>query len=111
MFDVAWSEMGLVAAIAVIFLGPEELPKVVRAISKVVRGVKRTADEFRRQFDEVLEVDDLKKIKDDINKEIKLIAGEDGKMYESYGTADLGKIHTSPNPASSPPPLPSYKES
>ncbi len=97
MFDIAWSEMGLVAAVAVIILGPNELPKVVRFIAKTTKYVKNMANDFKKQLDEVAEIGELKKIKQEINEEIKTIVGNDGKLYESYDTSDLKHIHKNPN--------------
>lgn len=80
MFDLSFGEILLVVVVTVVFIGPKELPTVIKAITKAVRYMRSVAQDFRRMFDEIAEESGVK----DIEKEIKLIEGDDGKMYESY---------------------------
>jgi sec-independent protein translocase protein TatB len=52
MFDIAWSELLLIAVVALIFIGPKELPHVLHSMGRMVTKIRRQADEFRRQFDD-----------------------------------------------------------
>jgi sec-independent protein translocase protein TatB len=52
MFDIAWSELLLIAVIALIFIGPKELPQVLHALGRMVAKLRRSADDFRRQFED-----------------------------------------------------------
>jgi sec-independent protein translocase protein TatB len=52
MFDIAWSELLLIAVVALIFIGPKELPHVLHSMGRMVAKIRRQADEFRRQFDD-----------------------------------------------------------
>ena len=52
MFDIAWSELLLVAVIALIFIGPKELPAVLHSLGRMTAKLRRTADDFRRQFED-----------------------------------------------------------
>src|ERR1700722_13800463 len=52
MFDIAWSELLLIAVIALIFIGPKELPHVLHGLGKAVAKLRRSADDFRRQFED-----------------------------------------------------------
>ncbi len=52
MFDIAWSELLLVAVIALIFIGPKELPHVLHSLGRMTAKLRRTADDFRRQFED-----------------------------------------------------------
>ena len=64
MFDIGWSEIFIVAVIALIVIGPRELPKVLYEIGKWVRRARGMAREFQRHFDDMVrdaELDDLKK--------------------------------------------------
>jgi sec-independent protein translocase protein TatB len=52
MFDIAWSELLLIAVVALIFIGPKELPHVLNNLGRVAAKLRRSADEFRRHFEE-----------------------------------------------------------
>lgn len=52
MFEIAWSELFIVLIVAIIVVGPKELPGMLRAFGRIVGKLRRQADDFRRQFDE-----------------------------------------------------------
>lgn len=52
MFDIAWSELLLIAVVALIFIGPKELPAVLRNLGQMTAKLRRSADEFRRHFED-----------------------------------------------------------
>ncbi len=52
MFDIAWSEILLIAVVALIFIGPKELPHVLHSLGRMVTKIRRQADDFRRQFED-----------------------------------------------------------
>jgi len=52
MFDIAWSEVLLVAILALVFIGPKELPHVLHTLGRASARLRRSADDFRRQFEE-----------------------------------------------------------
>ena len=54
MFDIGWSEILVIAVVAIIVVGPKELPKMLRTFGKTMGTVRRTANDFKRQFDEAL---------------------------------------------------------
>lgn len=54
MFDVAWSELLLVAVVAILVVGPKELPGMLRSLGRMLGKLRRTADEFRRHFDDAV---------------------------------------------------------
>ncbi len=63
MFDLAWTEMAVVAAVAIIIIGPKELPRVLRTVGQWVRRLRRMASEFQDSVDEMVrdsELDDLR---------------------------------------------------
>ena len=47
MFDFAWSEIALIAAVALVVIGPKDLPVAIRAISGFVKKARGMASEFR----------------------------------------------------------------
>ena len=59
MFDIGWSEMAVIALIALIVIGPKELPQAMRAASKWVRKARALAREFQSGVDEMIREADL----------------------------------------------------
>ncbi len=48
----SWSEILLIAVVALIFIGPKELPQVLQSLGKAIGKLRRSADDFRRQFED-----------------------------------------------------------
>ncbi len=66
MFDIGWSELLVLGAIALIFVGPKELPGLLRTIGRYAGVLKRQAAEFRSYFDEALKEAELDQLKNDL---------------------------------------------
>ena len=54
MFDIGWTEMMVIAAVAIIVVGPKDLPRMLRTFGKTMGQVRRTANDFKRQFNDAL---------------------------------------------------------
>ena len=63
MFDVSASELLVIGAVALIVIGPKELPGVLRMVGQTVSKLKRMAGEFRTQFDDAMREADMHEIK------------------------------------------------
>ncbi len=64
MFDIGWSELVVIGVVALLVVGPKELPALLRTIGRYTGMIKRQANEFRSQFDEAMretELDQLRK--------------------------------------------------
>lgn len=71
MFDISWGEMLLIGVVALIAIGPKELPGVLRMVGQWMAKARRMAAEFQGQFREAMreaELADLKKEFDDVTK-------------------------------------------
>jgi sec-independent protein translocase protein TatB len=68
MFDFAWSEIAVIAGVALVVIGPKDLPVALRAISGFVKKARRMAGEFQTHVDEMMREADLKDVKDSINE-------------------------------------------
>lgn len=80
MFDIGWSELLLIGVVALIAIGPKELPGVLRAVGQWTGKMRRMAAEFQGQFQEALreaEMADLKKQVDELNDAARSIATYD----------------------------------
>lgn len=106
MFDLGWSEIALIAVLAVIVLGPKELPTAMRTVARWVRKARSLAGDFQRHLDEVVKEADL----DDLRQEARRIAHTDigreiDKAVDPDGTAARSlSIDSSPTTAATPPP-------
>lgn len=95
MFDLGWQEFLLVAIIAVIVVGPKDLPRVVRSVSQFVRKARSMAREFQSSLEEVAreaELDDVRKevqsiSKDGIGKSLEKQFDPDGSLREGVDDA------------------------
>jgi sec-independent protein translocase protein TatB len=70
MFDIGWSELLVIAVVALIAIGPKELPGVLRNVGHWMGKIRGMAAEFQSQFREAMreaEMEDLKKHADDLN--------------------------------------------
>lgn len=64
MFDIGWSELALIGAVALVVIGPKDLPKALYTVGKFARKARMMAREFQNGIDDMVrqaEVEDLKK--------------------------------------------------
>jgi sec-independent protein translocase protein TatB len=74
MFDIGWGELLVIGVVALIAIGPKELPGVLRTTGMWMGKIRRMASEFQDQFREAMreaevekEMEELKKKVDDIS--------------------------------------------
>jgi sec-independent protein translocase protein TatB len=71
MFDIGWGELVVIGIVALIVIGPKELPTVLRTVGQWATKIRRMASEFQGQFQEAMreaEFADLKKQVDSIGE-------------------------------------------
>jgi sec-independent protein translocase protein TatB len=71
MFDIGWTELLVIAAVALVVVGPRELPGMLRSIGRMMAGVRRMASDFQSQFNEAIreaELDELRKEVDGLRR-------------------------------------------
>ncbi|MFO1184151.1 MAG: Sec-independent protein translocase protein TatB [Bauldia sp.] len=108
MFDIGWTELLVVAVVAIVVVGPKDLPRMLRAFGRWVGKVKAVAADFQRQFNEAVRQAEL----DDVRKEMESLTNIDPladvkKEMEEISTLDplagtdtsLGPPVTAPAPA------------
>jgi sec-independent protein translocase protein TatB len=115
MFDIGWSELLLIGIVALIAIGPKELPGALRTLGQWMSKVRRMASEFQNQFHEAMreaELADLKKEVDemaskaqsyahfdpidDIRKDLEKAAGPPPDLDTLTDTAALPPSSTPP---------------
>ncbi|MGC1573376.1 MAG: Sec-independent protein translocase protein TatB [Pseudolabrys sp.] len=73
MFDIGWGELVVIGIVALIAIGPKELPTVLRTLGQFMGKVRRMASEFQGQFQEAMreaEMADLKKQAEDLKSSV-----------------------------------------
>lgn len=68
MFDFAWSELALIAAVALVVIGPKDLPRTLRIVGQWVRKARAIAREFQGSLDQMIREAELDDIKRDIDR-------------------------------------------
>jgi sec-independent protein translocase protein TatB len=85
MFDIAWSELMLIGAVALVVIGPKDLPKAMRTVGQAVGKIRRMAGEFQGQFNDAMreaELHDLKKQVEDVGGSVSSAMNSDYKPIE-----------------------------
>src|SRR5438477_4142034 len=111
MFDISWNELLVIAAVALVVIGPKDLPKVLRQLTQWIKKARELAADFQRNIDEMMreaELSDLKNqiekatsgVVDDVQKSIDP-GGEIQKALESPDT-----FNQAPSTVSQPQPTP-----
>jgi sec-independent protein translocase protein TatB len=68
MFDFTSSKLLILGIVALLVIGPKDLPALLRSIGKYVGIIKRHAAEFRAQFDEAMRESELAELKKEVEK-------------------------------------------
>ncbi len=98
MLGLDWTELALIAVVAVVVIGPKDLPDAVRGIAKGIQKLRRMAGEFQGQVDEVVreaKLDDVRNsineirnfnVRDIVEKEI----DKDGSLRKTFNENPIG---------------------
>ena len=112
MFDIGWSELLVIAVVALVAIGPKELPTVLRTLGQWMTKLRRMASEFQNQFHEAMreaEMADLKKEVDSLTSTAQSYANFDPvsevrKEFESTQQQIESAIGKPPETSGSPAP-------
>jgi len=70
MFDIGWGELLVIGIVALVVIGPKELPGVVRTLGQSLTKLRRMASDFQNQFTEAMREAELSDLKKDAEKMI-----------------------------------------
>lgn len=62
MFDIGFTEMMIIAVVALVVLGPERLPKVAKQVGEWMGKLRRYVDDVKSDINRQMELDELRKI-------------------------------------------------
>ena len=68
MFDFAWSEIALIGVVALVLIGPKDMPVAIKAVAGVVKKARRMASEFQSHVDEMVRDTELAEVRNQINE-------------------------------------------
>jgi sec-independent protein translocase protein TatB len=106
MFDLGWGEIVVIGIVALIAIGPKELPTVLRTLGQYMAKIKRMASEFQGQFQDALreaELGDLKKQAEDLQSSVTDISSFDPmadvqkEMQSAFEPTEQPKTDTTPS--------------
>src|SRR6187551_37788 len=108
MFDISWGKLVIIGVVALIVIGPKELPGVLRMVGQYMGKIRRMASEFQGQFQEAMreaEMADLKKQVDEMTDTAKGFTDFDPlasvkKEVDSFTADPLGSSTSSAAAAS-----------
>jgi sec-independent protein translocase protein TatB len=105
MFDIGWGELVVIGIVALIAIGPRELPGVLRSVGQWVGKLKSMASDFQGQFQEAMreaEVADLKKQFDEASSAATNFTSGFDNPLESAKTQIESTFKETTSPASEP---------
>ena len=105
MFDIGFSELMVIAVVALIVIGPERLPKVARTLGHLFGRMQRYVNDVKADISREIELDELKKIQasmQDAARSFEQSVSREGNAAET----ELQKIAQEANSAAYPDPEP-----
>jgi sec-independent protein translocase protein TatB len=123
MFDVSFSELLVIAVVALLVIGPEKLPKVARTVGAFTGRLQRYMAQVKEEINREVRFEELQKLQQEIKQSVEnsqsslkqQIAEIDNTSAETAPIADAPKTSSKPKiaaakrakPASKPAPKPS----
>jgi sec-independent protein translocase protein TatB len=97
MFDFAWSEIALIGIVALIAIGPKDMPVAIKAVSEMIKKARRMAGEFQTHVDDMMRDADLADVRNSINEirrfdfkgEIEKHVDPDGSLRDTFARSPL----------------------
>jgi sec-independent protein translocase protein TatB len=99
MFDIGWQELFLIGVVALIVVGPKDLPKVLRSASRVLNKARGLSREFQAGLAEMareVELDEIKRnvertARFDLGEELRSAADPTGKLSADFDPAEFNR--------------------
>ena len=95
MFNASWSELLIIAVVALVVIGPKDLPRAMRAVGRWTGRAKRMSSDFQRQLNEVVREAELEDVKHQLGELRKL--DPTSEIKTSLGKLDINQYRTSSN--------------
>ena len=96
MFDVSFSELLVIAAVALVFIGPEKLPKVARTVGNFAGRMQRYLAQIKEEVNREVRFEELQKLQQEIKQSVE---SNIVKPIEQEATALQASMHKASSPA------------
>ena len=109
MFDIGWGELVVIGIVALIAIGPKELPTVLRTLGQYMAKIRRMASDFQGQFQEAMreaEMAELKKQAEDLKSSVSdltkfdPLANTQKEIERAFEMPEIGEVPTEKPPRS-----------
>ena len=105
MFDIGWSEILVIIVVAIVVVGPKELPRMMGTFGRYAGKLRRAAAEFQRQFDEAIRDTEMAEVK----KAMESVRAEAASLDQPVMLPKIETPASPTTPAPVPPPAPAPK--
>ncbi|MCX7173949.1 MAG: Sec-independent protein translocase protein TatB [Proteobacteria bacterium] len=95
MFDVGFSELVVIALVALIVIGPERLPKVARTVGVLLGRLQRYVNDVKSDINREMQLDELKKIQENVSSQV--------RGLQDSVTSEMRSVEDSLNQSIAPP--------
>jgi sec-independent protein translocase protein TatB len=110
MFDFAWTEIALIGVVALIAIGPKDMPVAIKAVADMIKKARRMAGEFQTHVDEMVREANLDEVRSQINEirsldvkgMVERAIDSDGSLRGTLATNPLATPYKSPTPPAIP---------
>ncbi len=92
MLGLGWSEMLVISVVVLIVVGPKDLPMMLRNLGRVMGSVRKMSNEFRREIDKAIALDEVKEAKKAITDPLRQTSDE---IAREFNTLKDGKYEPS----------------
>lgn len=96
MFDVGFSELVLIAVVAMIVIGPERLPKVARTAGALLGRMQRYVANVKSEVEREMQFEDLKKLQQEIQAQSQQLENSILTPVSPLSTEELKPIQSEP---------------
>jgi sec-independent protein translocase protein TatB len=118
MFDIAFSELVVIALVALIVIGPERLPKVARAAGILLGRLQRYVSDVKADINREIQLEELKKMQDDVAAQVRGMEHSvteqmktvESELNQSIAAGIEEKAAAAPAAADAPPGVPATTE-
>ena len=91
MFDIGWQELFILAVLAIIVVGPKDLPRAIKTVTHWIRKARSMARDLQDGLDDVVREAELDDIKTEANKMMGEGFGPASRLADEFDMADLEK--------------------
>ncbi|HET8726638.1 MAG TPA: Sec-independent protein translocase protein TatB, partial [Alphaproteobacteria bacterium] len=94
MLDIGWSELALIAVVALMVIGPKDLPRALYTLGKWTRAARKVTREFQKHVDDMMREADL----EDVRKNLKQVQAVNVKKQIQDTIDPKGEIKSALDP-------------